>query len=289
VKKEKLLKIILKNQQSEINEHHVYNNLAKLAKHKKNKKVLQHIAKDELRHYNFWKKHTKQSFRPQKLEVLKYTLLARIFGLIFGLKLMERGENLAKKHYRNLEKYYPGALKISKDETQHEKTLINLIKEERLDYVGSIVLGINDALVELTGVLAGLTLVFQSANIVGIASLITGIAASLSMASSEYLSIKSEKTTKTPVKAAFYTGFAYLITVLFLIFPYFIFENVFHSLALTITNAIIVILLYTFYMSVARDISFKRRFLEMFLISMGVATLSFAIGFLIRTFIGIDI
>ena len=84
-------------------------------------------------------------------------------------------------------------------------------------YTGSIVLGLNDALVELTGALAGLTLALQNAQIIAVAGLISGIAASLSMAASEYLSIRADGRSHA-LYSAFYTGVAYMMTVLFLIF-----------------------------------------------------------------------
>ena len=40
-------------------------------------------------------------------------------------------------------------------EEEHERELIALIDEERLRDMGSVVLGLNDALVEFTGMLAG--------------------------------------------------------------------------------------------------------------------------------------
>ena len=40
----------------------------------------------------------------------------------------------------------------------NESALLQLLDEEKLRYTGSIVLGLNDVLVELTGALAGLTL-----------------------------------------------------------------------------------------------------------------------------------
>jgi VIT1/CCC1 family predicted Fe2+/Mn2+ transporter len=44
------------------------------------------------------------------------------------------------------------------DENQHESALLQLLDEEQLRYTGSMVLDLNDAQVELTGALAGLTL-----------------------------------------------------------------------------------------------------------------------------------
>ena len=51
-----------------------------------------------------------------------------------------------------------------------------MIDEEKLKYIGAVVLGMNDALVELTGTLAGLTLALQNEKLVGVAGLITGVA-----------------------------------------------------------------------------------------------------------------
>ena len=171
------------------------------------------------------------------------------------------------------------------------------MKKKVRKYLGSIVLGLNDALVELTGVLAGLTLALQNSQIILISGFITGIAASLSMAASEYLSIKAEISNsigKSVVKkkagvAAFYTGLAYFLTVLFLIFPYLILNNVYYSLVWASINAIIVIAGFTYYVSIEKGESFIHRFFEMLVISMGVALISFGIGYLIRIFLGLGI
>jgi VIT1/CCC1 family predicted Fe2+/Mn2+ transporter len=119
------------------------------------------------------------------------------------------------------------------------------------------------------------------------AGLITGIAASLSMASSEYLSTRSEGA-QNPFRAAVYTGSAYILTVLFLIFPYLLFRNFYFCLGFTVLNVLVVIFIFTFYISVAKDISFRSRFSEMALISLGIAALTFCIGFLVRMFLNIE-
>jgi len=284
-----LKKKILKAQQSEINEYHVYLKLAKLVKHKRNSSIFKKIARDEMKHYNFFKKFTKVDLKPNKLKIFWYILLARVFGVVFGLRLMESGEIFAEEEYKKFKNKIPCIDLIIKDEVEHENKLIDLIKEEKLMYAGSVVLGLNDALVELTGALAGFTFAFRNPSIIAIAGLVTGIAASLSMAASEYLSVKTDENAKNPLVGAFYTGGSYLITVLFLIFPFFVLSNVFASLVWTLINATIVILLFTFYISVAKHLNFRRRFLEMFLISMGVALVSFCIGYIIRIAIGIDI
>jgi VIT1/CCC1 family predicted Fe2+/Mn2+ transporter len=283
-----LRKKILSFQESEITEHLIYKKLSDVIKDANNKKVLRQISGDEFKHYNFWKNYSKEEVKPNQFKVWFYFILARIFGLTFAVKLMEKGETNAIDTYNEVSKDVPEVKAVIDDEITHEKELLNLIDEERLKYVGSVVLGLNDALVELTGVLAGLTLALQEIQLVAVAGLVTGIAASLSMAASEYLSTKSEGD-KDPIKASIYTGIAYFLTVLFLIFPYLMFKNPYFCLGIALCNAIIVIFVFTFYVSVAQEVPLLKRFAEMAAISLGVAALSFGIGFLIRQFFGIDI
>ncbi len=283
------LQKILGFQENEITEFRIYRKLSEVEKSKHNKKVLASISRDELRHYNFWKSLSKREVQPATLKVWKYFLLSRIFGVTFGIKLMERGEESAQQAYRAISKKIPEAKKIAAEEDEHEQELIAMVDEERLKYVGSIVLGLNDALVELTGALAGMTFALQNASIIAVAGLITGIAASLSMAASEYLSTKTEKTGKNPLKASVYTGLAYIVTVVFLILPFFLLPDLYLSLGAMLLNAVIVIFLFTFYISVAKDMPFKKHFIEMVSISLGVAAVSFVIGFLIRIFLNIEI
>jgi VIT1/CCC1 family predicted Fe2+/Mn2+ transporter len=286
---DKIKKEIINIQESEISEYFIYKKLSNSIKDADNKKVLEKISNEELKHYNLWKEYTGKEVKPNKLKIWKYFIISKIFGITFGLKLMEKGEEIAQIKYKEISKYIPIAENIEKDENEHEKQILNLIEEEKLKYVGSIVLGLNDALVEFTGTLAGLTFALQNTSLIAMAGLIAGIAASFSMAASEYLSTKAEEGSRKPLKASIYTGIAYIFTVLFLIFPYLILINPYFSLIFTILNAVIVIFIFTFYISIAKDISFKKRFLEMISISLGIATLSFLIGFLVRILLGIEI
>ena len=279
----------LRAQKNEITEHIIYRKLARVVSDEHNRGILQRISDDELKHYETWKKYSGRDVRPNRLKVFFYYWVARILGITFGIKLMERGEAAAQEAYEVLVDTAPEAKKIIEEENEHEDELIGLIDEERLKYVGSIVLGLNDALVELTGALAGLTLALRNAKLIAMAGLITGIAASFSMAASEYLSTKAEEDEKHPIKASIYTGTAYILTVFFLIFPYLIFPDPIMSLGLTLFNAMLVILAFTYYISIARDLSFWRRFLEMALISLGIALISFGMGYVIRLFFDIDV
>jgi len=281
--------IILVAQRNEITEHFIYERLARSVKESNNREVLKRISNDELRHYNFWREYTHRDLKPDKLKIWKYFLISKIFGITFGIKLMERGEERAKTIYEKISEFVPDAKNIIREEDEHESQLINLIDEERLKYISSMILGLNDALVELTGALAGYTFALQNTHLVAITGLITGVAASLSMAASEYLSTKSEEGVKNPLRAAAYTGITYILTVLLLISPYLLLTETYTCLALTVVTAIALIFLFTFYISVAKDLPFKRRFLEMAVISLGITGLAFAIGFLVKILLKIEI
>jgi len=286
---EDIRKKIIFFQQLEITEHHIYKRLAATIKSPENAKIFAQIADDELRHYEGLKKYSKQDVPPRWFAMWWFYSISRIFGFTFGIKLMERTEKKVQKDYEDIISVVPEAADFKHEEEVHEERLVGLLNEERLEYAGSIVLGLNDALVELTGALAGLTLALQDVKLIALSGLITGIAASMSMAASEYLSTRSEKTDKQPVRAAIYTGIAYIGTVILLVLPYLLFENYYLDLGIALTTAVIIIAVFNYYISVAKDESFKERFLEMAGLSLGVATFSFVIGYFIRIWLGIEV
>ncbi len=286
---EKTVSIILEFQRNEITEVGIYRKLSAMAKDAHNRKILGEIADEEQSHYNIWKECSGKDAAPKNVKYLFYVLVSMLFGVTFGIRLMEKGEKGAQVSYAQLAGTVPEAGRIQKEELGHENMLIGMIDEDKLKYMGSVVLGLNDALVEFTGALAGFTFALQDSRLIGMVGLIMGFSASLSMAASEYLSTKTEAEQKSPLKASVYTGIAYVITVFVLVFPYFMTANYYLSLGLTVVFAILLILVFTFYYSVVKEIPFKARFMEMAAISMGVAALSFLIGLGVRKVLHVDI
>ena len=284
------LAIVKKMQHGELTESVIYEKIAKFAKGEENKKTLLRLAREEKAHYEIWKKYTGIEMKPKKGTVLKYTLLARIFGFTFAVKLMERGEENAQSEYALLADEVAESVAIRQQEEEHEQALLGMLDEERLQYVGSMVLGLNDALVELTGSLAGFVFALQNTRLIALSGLIVGISATFSMASSEFLSARSEGRTDA-MKSCTYTGIAYLITVVLLIAPYLIFAANQYIPALICMLLVVVLIIagFTYYTSVAQDKPFRPRFLEMAGISIGVAVLSFIVGILAKKFLGVDI
>lgn len=280
---------ILGFQRTEITEYHIYSRLAETIASAENRQVLHQIAEDELRHYQTWEGLTNQAVSPSRWQIIFYLWIARILGFTFAVKLMERGEGEAQALYGPLVDQVEPAAQLLHEEIIHEERLLQMLDEERLRYAGSIVLGLNDALVELTGALAGLTLALQNTRLIALTGLITGVAAAMSMAASEYLSTRSEAGGKNPVRASLYTGVAYLITVAILIQPYLWIANYLVCLVLTLIAAMAIIAGFNYYISVAKDEPFRRRFLEMAGLSFGVAGLSFLFGYVIRTVLGVEV
>lgn len=280
---------ILAAQRAEITEHRIYTHLARTILDDNNRVVLNEIAAEELAHYHVWKEYTGQDIPADRVRVLYYCAMAWLLGITFTLKLMENIEKRAQKADPAMLAAIPEYAGIVANEEKHEQELIALINDERLKYIGSVVLGLNDALVEFTGTLAGLTFALQNTQIIAVAGLIMGIAASLSMGASEYLSQRSEAGPADPFRASIYTGSAYVITVALLILPFLFLTDPYLALLCTLLGAVGVIFVFTFYISVAKDLPFYRRFGEMLAISLGIAAISFVIGLVIRVFLHIDV
>jgi len=283
---------LIRLQRMERTEMEVYRRLANREKKAENKNLLQKISIQENNHYNLLKEKTGEDVDYSKFRVYFHVITSIFLGLTFSLKLMEKTEQNAAQEYRDL-----GYDDIAEEEDEHEKELLSLLEEDALNYLSSIILGLSDALVELTGALAGLTFAFQELRVVALAGLVTGISASFSMAASEFLATKEENSNRSPIKAALFTGSAYIITVFLLVIPYLLLtdnsEIIFglepHIQALIITFIIglLIIALFNFYVSVAQDKSFNRRFIEMVIILLIVTMISFLIGLILRESFGL--
>lgn len=287
---QKALDILLKSQRDEETDCLIYDFMSKKEKDSKNKKILAKMAADERDHAKMWKSLTKKEVNPNLKLVYWYKFLTIIMGFTFVLKLIQSGETTASSKYADIIDEVPEAKKASEDELRHEYELIEMLDEERLQYVGAMVLGLNDALVELTGTIAGLSFALMNTRIVALSGIITGISATLSMAASNYLAERAENNPNA-MKSSVYTGVAYLITVALLVLPYLIFpEDMWLGALVTmLITVIFIILFFNYYISVAKDLPFMKRFLEMAGISLSVAAISFVIGILVKKFLGIDL
>ena len=279
---------LLAFQRNEMTGAEIYSRLGRAAGGR-NAAILARIARDEARHQRQLKGYTGSVVGPDRPKVFFYYWVARLLGLTFGIKLLELQEGKDETAYTRAAGNIPELRRIARDEDRHERMLIGMIEEKKLVHVGSIVLGLNDALVEIAGTLAGLTIAFQNARLIAAVGAIFGIAGAMSMSASEYLSKKSEGSEVTALGASVYTGIAYVTTLVLLVLPYVVFPSKYVALAVMLVTGLLIILGYNFYLSVAKELPFWRRFLETAALSMGVSFLSFGVGHLIRAVFGIDV
>lgn len=265
---------------NELTESMIYDKISQLSKDTQNKELFKKLSLWELWHYNIWKNYLKtdEKISHNVIKYYYYLTLIRVFGLSFWIKKMENGEWTSIYNYSKIIETFPEAKQIIQDEEEHEKSLVWVINDNKLKYMSSIVLGLNDALVEITWALAWLTMTLDNTKIVWVSGLIIWISAAISMAASEFLSQENdEQTDVNPIKASIYTWIAYIFTVLALVGPYLIFTNKYTSLWLMLLNWIIIIALFNYYIAVAKWDNFLKRFTQMASISLWVAVLSYFI------------
>lgn len=268
----------------------LYNKIANRLKDKKNKIILQRIATEEQAHAHIWKQYTQKEIKPNFIKVFFYQIVSFILGYTFVIKILETNEYKGIKALQSIQNDFPEVEHVIAQEEAHEQELISMLNEERLNYIGAMVLGLNDALVELTGTIAGLTFVLMNTKLIALAGVITGVAATLSMATSNYLAEKANGS-KNALVASFYTGIAYLITVIFLTLPYILLPERMFVLALTVMIGIVIFLIFIFsaYISIVKSEKISPRFYEMAGISLSVALISFLIGLCAKLFFGLEV
>jgi VIT1/CCC1 family predicted Fe2+/Mn2+ transporter len=271
------------NAQSELTQHIVYNKLAAAEKNPVNRAALERLSEQENSHYEFWKALTpKKDIAPRWSTVRLLSFLRGLLGVTFITKFLESYENNTLENYQHIATAIPESQKarfneIVEDEKSNEKVLISQLTEKRVSYIGFIVLGLADAIVEITGVHAGFLGVTGSTLIAGISGVIVGFAAAISMGSASYLQAKQD-----PEKSAFLSGFAtwasYFCSVILLAFPYFLIHTMITAFTVSSLIGIALIAGFTFYGAVVFDRAFLREFTEAVGLMLGTALATFILG-----------
>lgn len=161
-------------------------------------------------------------------------------------------------------------------------------QSEKYKYTGALVLGMHDALVEISGIIAGLAFAFSDRKVIIMTAAIAAVAASLSMAAANFQAQRSENNPDA-LRAALYTGIMYMITSAILIMPFVAVPNRFWALALMAIMAVLIIFGFNCSIGIITRRPFVARFIEMLGICVGVSVASFAIGMAAKYFMGITI
>ncbi|NTU97411.1 MAG: rubrerythrin family protein [Chlorobiaceae bacterium] len=266
-------------QRNEITDHYIYKNLAGRITGVRNRRIMAQIADDEMRHYSIWKSYTQKDVKPRLLKVWFYAFVSSVFGLLFGIKLMEKSEKKSHDHYSRIPGLYKEINGIIRDEEEHEQALLSLLDEDLMKTTASLVLGFNNALVEMVGIVAGLTFALRDTALVAITAFIAGLAAAFAMGASKYFQEKSEVPGKNPLRTAFSSGIAYIVIVVLLVFPYILFSNLFICFGITLFSALCITGFFSFYIAICRNRPFRSRFFEVIGLLVIVSLLSILAGY----------
>ena len=174
------------------------------------------------------------------------------------------------------------------DEEEHEYNFRNKIQSSYVKYISFIILGLADAIVEISGIHAGSLGIYNSTRITGLAGIVAGAAASIAMASAAYAQAKQGFAGSASVSAAF-TGVSYFASAVVLATPYFLTEDKINAVAASITFAVIILGVTNYYNSVITEKSFVKDFAEMVGITFGATIALYILGQLIRSIFGITI
>ncbi len=261
----------------------VYRRLASLERDPARREVLLSLAETEERHCDFWRQFTDFSYtKPKPVSLFLLVLVRRLLGLVFTMKFLELHERKVVQRYRALLSRVSGsqaeALEgIIKDEEEHEKFMMSQVEDPVVKYVGFVALGLSDAIIEITGVHAGFLGVARSTLVAGVAGLIVGFAASISMGVAAYLKAKSE-VRGSPLALGFVTAVSYLVSVIVLALPYFLTPSMAVAFGVSVGLAVIMSVGFSFYVSVLNDANFKREALENTLLLFGTAIATYFFG-----------
>jgi VIT1/CCC1 family predicted Fe2+/Mn2+ transporter len=98
-----------------------------------------------------------------------------------------------------------------------------------------------------------------------------------------------EETLENPLKAAYYTGLFYLLGTILIVFPFFLGLNSTSALLTSATAAIIAWTISGFIVALTSGLSATRKILEMLITGLGAATITYTIGSLISSILGISL
>lgn len=276
--------------ESEYKDHLVYLKLSARETDPGRKKILEQLSQQEEKHFLFWKEILDgYNPKPHRFLQIFILILRYVFGITFTVKYMERHEKRMIAIYRSIRPQFDGEAgtqleEMIADEEKHEDYFIGQIDEGVVKYLGFIVLGLADAIIEITGVHAGFLGVTSSTTMAGVAGLIVGFAAAISMATAAYLQAKQD-TERNSFTSAMITGFSYILAVVSLAFPYFLFDSMLVAFIASLIMAMLLTAYFTFFTAVIFERNFGKEFLESTLLTLGTALATYLFGnFLARIF-----
>ena len=251
-------------------------------------KVLEELSNTEHGHYEFWKKYVpNEEPKLGKLKLYWILFLRRFLGLTFATRYLDRHESKVVVEYNALEHLIPDSDKAAyqemvADEREHEKAFAMKVESSAVRYIAFVVLGLADALVEISGIHAGFLGLFNKTEIAGLAGVMAGGSASLAMASAAFAQAKQGFKGSARLSAV-YTGVSYFVTAIILATPYFLTSNMVYALSASLTLAVVILIITTWYSIVIQQKPFFRDFIEILLILFATVAIVYALGYLVSS------
>lgn len=291
-----LAKVAVEGCKDEYKDYLVYSRLAKHNSGKKNQfgEIFSKLANTERTHYDFWKKYSGvEAPKTSKWGARFIIFISLLFGTTFAIKLLEKHETTTIVKYKSVAHLIPDEDKefftnMIVEEEKHEHDFRNDVQSSYVKYISFVILGLADAIVEISGIHAGSLGIYNSTRLTGFAGIIAGAAASIAMASAAYAQAKQGFSGSPTISAAF-TGISYFASAVTLATPYFITDNASLAVTISITFAVIILGVTNYYNAVITEKSFVRDFAEMVAITFGATIVLFILGQLIRSTFGITI
>ena len=256
--------------------------------------ALHHLSVTEKRHFEFWKRFLPEGEpRYSKAKLFLVLFFYRVFGITFAIRYLERHEAKTIQEYKSVQSLVPAEDRVAfdeviKDEEEHEKQFSKRVESSSVRYISFIVLGLADALVEISGIHAGSLGIYEVTEYAGLAGIIAGGAASLAMASAAFAQAKQGFQGSARLSAV-YTGVSYFVTAILLAAPYFLTHVMVDALGASLVLAVIILAMATYYSSVISGKPFMREFAEILAILFGATAALFLFGSFIRSAVGITI
>ena len=254
--------------------------------------VLIQLSATENKHYEFWRRYVPgEQPKLDKLKLYWILVLRRILGLTFASRYLDRHEASVVKEYQAIAGMIPEGDRAAfedmvADEKEHENEFAHKVESSAVRYISFIVLGLADALVEISGIHAGSLGIYQRTELAGIAGIVAGAAASLAMASAAYAQAKQGFEGSAKLSAV-YTGVSYFISAVFLATPYFLTGSMVYAVSSSLVVAVLLLAFTTYYSTVISNKPFMKDFLEILLILLGATVALYLFGTFIHVETGI--
>ncbi|HHJ63386.1 MAG TPA: rubrerythrin family protein [Aquifex aeolicus] len=311
----------------EVRDYLLYSKLAERFRNSDVGAVLEETARTEREHALFWEEFLRRrGVEPPSPggPPLLHLLLGRLLG-IYLIPLLEMGETGAyTRYYRFLkekgeelsEEEKEKLRSIILEELSHEDFFRRKVEALGLANVRDLVLGTNDGLVELLGVVVGLSAVYRDRpELVGISGVVVGLAGAISMGAGAFISVRSQRQVneavrekerilsdlrgapftegvapeENEIRSALLTGFAYLLGVVFPVSPFFLTDSSPVALLLSISLALVVLSGVGALVALASGLPFRRKITEMVAVAGFAAGVSYLLGALVRSLFGLDL